>query len=272
MSQEPGAVACRQASSARPAVARMSGAAALMAGLVVLAAAGCAPSAPSSGPSRGPSASPVPTSSPSPTAQPATPAASPTVVPSGPAGTVMVEIPEGGIWLPVPAGWVQIPAADLADPARREEIAEQYPGSGTLLAQTDRLNGQASPAFLAVDPLASSRGEPLAANLSVMATQPSVGGPLLDFAVGFIADGMAETLEATAPPVRERVPTQVGDAVRIRMEVPPRGGHEIVAEAWVIGAPRATLLITLLGPRTAMNGLDPDAFAAQLLRSTGSTP
>jgi len=184
----------------------------------------------------------------------------------------MVDIPEGGVLLPVPAGWVQIPATDLADPARRAQIAAQYPGSGTLLDQTDRLNGQAAPVFLAVDPTAADRSEPLAANLSVLATQPSVGGPLLDLAAGFIADGMAETLGATTPPIRERVPTQVGDAVRIRMEVPPRDGHEIVAAAWVIGAPRATLLITILGPKEALDMLDPDTFAAALIRNAGDTP
>lgn len=252
-------------------VARPAGliAAALLAAALSGVAAGCAsmPSAASQPPSVAPSS--VPTPGPTATAS-ATPAL-PTVPPSAPAGTVLVDIPEGGILMPVPAGWVQIPAAALADPAVRDQIAEQYPGSATLLDQTKRLNGQASPAFLAVDPTAAARGDPLAANLSVMATQPSVGGPLLDIAVGFIADGMAETLEATAPPVRERVPTQVGDAVRIRMEVPPRDGHEIMATAWVIGAPRATLLITLLGPKEAMAGLDAETFAASLVRS-GGTP
>lgn len=238
----------------------------------ILVAAGCGSSSPSGAASQAPSVAPSATTSQGPTATWSPTPVPPTVPPSAPAGTVLVDIPEGGILLPVPTGWVQIPAEDLADPAVRAQIGAQYPGADALLDQTERLNGQAAPAFLAVDPTAAARGDPLAANLSVMATQPSVGGPLLDIAVGFIADGMAETLEATAPPVRERVPTQVGDAVRIRMEVPPRDGHEIVAEAWVIGAPRATLLITLLGPKTAMNGLDPDTFAGSLIRSTGDTP
>jgi hypothetical protein len=231
----------------------------------IVVAGGCGSPSPSS-------ASPSPTVLPSPTTLPSPTRVPPSAPPSAPAGTVLVDIPEGGILLPVPTGWAQIPAADLADPAVRARIAAQYPGADALLDQTKRLNGQAAPVFLAVDPTAAARGDPLAANLSVMATQPSVGGPLLDIAVGFIADGMAQTLEATAPPVRERVPTQVGEAVRIKMDVPPRDGHEIVAAAWVIGAPRATLLITLLAPKAALDGLDPDTFAAELLRSTGDTP
>jgi len=131
MSQEPGAVARRQASSARPAVARH----------VRCSGAHGGPGRPGGRGVRairaverpiaaGHRLPPVPTSSPSPTRAAGNACRLADVVPSGPAGTVMVEIPEGGIWLPVPAGWVQIPAADLADPARREEIAEQYPGSG----------------------------------------------------------------------------------------------------------------------------------------------
>jgi hypothetical protein len=247
-------------------------AAALAVLAVVLSAAGCASPSSSSGPApAAPSAAPRPTSSAAATTPTSPTPAAPTEPVSPPAGTVLVEIPEGGILLPVPAGWVQIPADGLADPAVRAEIAAKYPGADALLDQTTRLNGQASPAFLAVDPTAAARGDPLAANLSVMATQPSVGGPLLDIAVGFIADGMAETLQTTAPPVRERVPTQVGDAVRISMDIPPRDGHEIVATAWVIGAPRATLLITLLGPAEAVAGLDPATFAGALARS-GGTP
>jgi hypothetical protein len=234
--------------------------------------AGCGSSSPSIAPSASPSLTPpgTPPSTPTPSPLPAAP--SPTVQPSPPAGTVLVDIPEGGVLLPVPVGWVQVPAADLADPARRADLAARYPGSATLLEQTSRLDGRAAPVFLAVDPSAAARSEPLAANLSVLATQPSVGGPLLDLAVGFIADGMAETLGATTPPTKERVKIAAGDAVRIRMQVPPRDGHEIVATAWVIGAPGGTLLITLLGPETALDGLDLDALAAAIVPAATHTP
>ena len=243
--------------------------AALVALVTVAAVAGCGSPAPST-PSLAPTATPTPTPTPTPSPSPATP--SPAAQPSPPAGTVLVDIPEGGVLLPVPAGWVQVPAGDLADPARRAELAAQYPGSGTLLEETDRLDGRATPVFLAVDPSAADRDEPLAANLSVLATQPSVGGPLLDIAASFIGDGMAETLGATTPPVRERVAIAAGDAVRIRMQVPPRDGHEILATAWVIGAPGGTLLITLLGPEAALGGLDPDVLAAAIVPTTSRTP
>lgn len=248
--------------------------AALVALVIVAAVAGCGSPSPSNGPpgtpSLAPTATPAPT--PTPTASPSSATPSPTAQPSPPAGTVLVDIPEGGVLLPVPAGWVQVPAGDLADPARRAELAAEYPGSGTLLEQTDRLDGRATPVFLAVDPSAADRSEPLAANLSVLVTQPSVGGTLLDIAASFIGDGMAESLGATTPPVRERVAIAAGDAVRIRMQVPPRDGHEILATAWVIGAPGGTLLITLLGPEAALGGLDPDVLAAAIVPTTPQTP
>lgn len=220
-----------------------------------------------------PSAPSVPSIAPTdPVTPPATPSEPSATPPEPPAGTVLVEIPEAGVLLPVPAGWVQVPAADLADPARRAELAARYPGSGTLLAETERLGDRAAPVFLAVDPEAAGRGDPLAANLSVLATQPSVGGPLLDLAAGFIADGMADSLGATSPPSRERVDIPAGDAVRVRLQVPSLDGVPIAAHAWVIGAPGATILVTLLGPEAVIEALDPDGFAAAIVPSPSVTP
>ena len=236
----------------------------LFAGALLAAAgalvAGCATPTPSPPPTDPPT--PAPTASPTPVP---TPTPAPSGDPSLPAGTVAVAVPEAGILLPVPAGWVLVPAADLADPARRAELAATYPGSAALLEQTERIGGQATPVFLAVDPTAADRSEPLAANLSVLVTQPSVGGPLLDLASGFIADGMAESLGATAGPTRERVDLAAGEAVRIELALPPVDGHEMVAVAWVVGAPGGTMLLTLLGPATALETLDPDALAAAIV-------
>jgi hypothetical protein len=181
-----------------------------------------------------------------------------------------VDIPEAAVLVPVPTGWVRVPASDLADPAKRAELAATYPGSAALLEQADRLGGQATPVFLAVDPTAADRGEPLAANLSVLVTQPSVGGALLDIASSFIADGMADSLGATTAPVRERVEMPAGEAVHIRLDVPPRDGHEIVAEAWVVGAPGGTMLVTLLGPATGLGGMSPEAFARAIVPAVGT--
>jgi hypothetical protein len=235
-------------------------------------------------------AAPSPTPSPSPTLAPATPEppattpasspASPPVVqpsptaaqPSPPAGTVAVDIPEAGVLIPVPAGWVQVPAADLADPATRAELAARYPGSDALLAQADRLEGRATPVLLAVDPGAAARSDPLAANLSALVTQPSISGPLLDFVAGLIADGMAESLGATGAATTERVQLAAGEAVRIGLPLPPRDGHEMSATAWIIGAPGGTMLVTLMGPATALGGLDPDALAAAIVPDAGAAP
>lgn len=221
-------------------------------------------------PSATPPPSPAP-ATPSPTVSPTAPG-SPTPSPSAgalPPGTVVVDIPEAGIRLPVPAGWTQVPASDLADPAKRAELAAAYPGAGGLLEQADRLGSQAKAVFLAVDPTAAERGDPIAANLAVMVAQPSVGHPLLDLAAGFIADGMSETLGATGRGSRDRSDLPAGDAVRIRLDMPDLEGLPMVAAAWVIGAPGGTVLVTLLGPERALGGLDPDALAAAIVRAGG---
>jgi hypothetical protein len=251
----------------RPAAWRV-GAAAVALGILV-AVARCGAPAPTSAPSppptprRSPVASPI--VSPSPTPQS-------TERPSPPAGTVAVDVPEAGVLIPVPAGWVQVPAADLTDPARRAELAAQYPGSDVLLAQTDRLDGRATPVLLAVDPTAAERSEPMAANLSVLVTQPSVNGPLLDIAAGFIADGMAESLGATGTPTKEHIELPAGEAVRIGLSLPPRDGHPMSGTAWVVGASGGTMLVTLLGPASALAGLDPDALAAAIVPDGRGTP
>lgn len=227
----------------------------LVALLIALLAAGCG-----TGPSM-PTPSPTATTTPAPTATPATP------VPSAdaPAGTTYAEVPGAGILLPVPESWVTVPAEDLVDPARRAELAERFPGAGQLIAEAGDLDGWATPVFLAADPSEAARSGPLAANLSVLATQPAVGGPLLDLAAGFIADGLAESLGATSDPARERIQLPVGEAIRLELDVPPMGGEEIRAIAWVIGAPEATLLVTLMGPTAALGDLDPDALAEAIV-------
>jgi hypothetical protein len=221
--------------------------------------------------SPGATGTPAPTSTPTstPTPTPAAPAPTPTRATSPspgalPPATVAVDIPEAGVRLPVPAGWTQVPAADLTDPAKRAELAAAYPGAAALLEQADRLGSQAEPVFLAVDPTAAERGDPIAANLAVMVAQPAVGHPLLDFAAGFIADGMAESLGATGEASRAPEDLPAGDGVRIRLDLPPRDGIPMVATAWVVGAPGGTMLVTLLGPERALDGLDPDALAAAI--------
>ena len=255
---------------------RVALAASLAAAGIGLAACSSSPSPTSTVDATSPTS---PSSPPAATASPAAsaissrePAPSATPRPSPPAGTTPVEVPEAGIVVPIPAGWVLVPAADLADPARREELAALYPGSDALLAQADQLDGQATPVLLAVDPGAAGRGEPLAANLSVLVTQPSVGGPLLDLVAGFIADGLVDGLGAIGPADRERVALPAGDAVRIGLELPDRGGRAMTATAFVIGAPGGTVLLTLLGPASTLEGFDPDELAAAVVPAAGSQP
>lgn len=243
-----------------PGIPRRGAAVGLLALVGALMAAGCGPVAPTATvlptPSPAITATPEPTSGPSSTSAPSADA---------PAGTAYVNVPAAGILLPVPESWVSVPAADLLDPARRAELAERFPGAGELLAETAELDGWATPVFLAADPSEAARSGPLAANLSVLATQPAVGGPLLDLAAGFIADGLAESLGATTPPGRERVELPVGEAIRLDLDVPSMGGEEIRATAWVIGAPSATLLVTLMGPASALGDLDAGSLAEAIL-------
>jgi hypothetical protein len=233
-------------------------------GLVAtLLVAGCTTPAPSA------------TASPSPVVTPSlspTPAPSPTPPPSAPTGTARVPVPEAGIRIPVPLEWALLDAASLADPALRATLPSTYPGSGALVAAIDELDGRAEPVFLAVDPAPPTPAGPLATNLSVLVSQPSVGGFLLDFVAGFIADGLSEALGATGEPGRDRVALPAGEAVRLRFTIPAVGGEEMVAVAWVIGAPAGTLLLTVLGTASAVGDLDPDAIAGAIVPLAAGAP
>ncbi len=46
---------------------------------------------------------------------------------------------------------------------------------------------------------------------------------------------------------------------------PSRERVSIAAHAWVIGAPDATILVTLLGPAAVIDALDPDGYAAAIV-------
>jgi hypothetical protein len=236
-----------------------------LAGLLLLTA-GCGTTAPTATPPPTPSPAPEPT----PTATPPAPTASPSASapPTAPPGTTYLDIPEAGIRLPVPDGWEPIGADVLADPAAREVIAARYPGSGKLLGALDQLGSRAEPVFLAADPSAASLAGPLASNVSVLVSQPSVDGVLLDIAAGFIGDALTDVLGASGEPSRERVTLRVGEAVHFRYAIPAADGGEVVADAWVIGAPRGTLLVTLMGTASTLGALDPDAVAGAIVPLT----
>lgn len=233
-------------------------------------AAGCG----APGPATAPPGTPSPTPSPTPTAAPptATPVATASAPPVAPPGTAFVDVPEAGIRLPVPVGWESVGADVLTDPDARATLAAKYPGSGKLLGSLDKLGGRAKPVFLAADPSPASLASPLAPNIAVLVSQPSVGGFLLDFAAGFIGDGLTDVLGATEDPVRDRIQLPVGEAVRFRYTIPAANGEEIVAVAWVIGAPGGTLLVTLMGTASALGDLDPDTVAAAIVPLTGGAP
>lgn len=239
---------------------------------VALLVAGCGSSVTDGSPS--PTARPSPSATPSaaPTPSPSPPSPLPPAPAEAPAGTTWVETQEAGLLVPVPDGWTQVPPGDVLDPARRAELEQRFPGAVTLLAQADRLGDWADPVLLAVDPSAASQAGPLTANLSVLATQPSVTGPLLDFVAGFIADGIADTLDAPSPD-RRKVVLPAGEAVELEFDVPPgEDGRPVTAIAWVIGAPGGTVLVTLMGSREALAGLEPDTLARAIVPLPDEVP
>jgi len=195
-------------------------------------------------------------------------------VPPGapPGGTAYVLVPDAGVRLPVPEGWETVDGNALADPAVRDRLAATYPGADRLLAAVDELGARAEPAFLAADPSAASLASPIATSLSVMVSHPSVGGLLLDFVAGFIRDGLGQALGAQDSPVQSHIQLPLGDTVRFDYAVPQADGTEVVAVAWVIGAPAGTLLVTVIGTRAAVDALDTGAIAEAIVPAAAGTP
>lgn len=181
----------------------------------------------------------------------------PTPAPAPP-GMTLVAVPEAGIALPVPDGWRKVSAADLADPAIRQDLATRYPGAGSLLEAAEAMGDRAEIAFLAVDPADQSTGT-MPASIAVLVSQPSVRGLLLDLVSGFISDGFQDVLGA-GKPERDRVETPLGRAVRLAFALPLSEPSE--ALAWVVGAPAGTILVSVMGPTAVLDELDPDALVA----------
>ena len=254
---------------------RRAGSAVTLGLAAALLVTGCGSPGPASGPPETSPPAPTPAPTLAPTGTPPAPSApSPTagVLPTAPPGTAFADIPEAGIRLPVPVGWESIGAEALADPATREVLTARYPGSGKLLGALDQLGGRAEPVFLAADPSPASLASALAPNISVLVAQPPVGGVLLDLAATFIADGLTDVLGAIGTPASDKVQLPAGEAIRLRYTIPAAGGEEGVAVAWVIGAPRGTLLVTVMGSASVLGDLDPDALAAAIVLSPQDAP
>ena len=120
---------------------------------------------------------------------------------------------------------------------------------------------RAAPAFIAVDPSAATTGVALAANIAVLVSQPSVGGLLLSVVAGVVDSGFRDAFDAEAP-ARDRVETPLGDAIRLRYDLPAVDGTPLEAHVWLISAPAGTLVISVMGTADVVAGLDPDALIA----------
>jgi hypothetical protein len=217
----------------------------------IVALAGCTPTPPTRGAGATTAAEPTPTAS-----------ARETSDPAPPPGTTQVEIPAAGISLAIPDGWRQVTGTELADPAVRADLAGTYPGAGSLLEVTDAMGNRATPAFIAVDPSAAETDVPLAANIAVLVSQPSVSGPLLALVAGFVDAGFRDAFGAPTPG-RDRVETPLGDAIRIRYELSGGDATPLEAHVWLIGAQAGTLVISVMGAADVVAELDPDALIAE---------
>ncbi len=177
-----------------------------------------------------------------------------------PSGSSEAAIDEAGISLPVPDGWQRLGAADLGDPAVRDGLAADYPGTSAMLDAADAVSGRADLVFLAVAPTGQGAGA-APANVAVFTSQPPVSGLLLDIASGFIDGGFQDAL-GVGEPERTRIDTPVGEAIRLEYALPVAGSARLLMVAWVIGAPNATLLVTAMTPPGSVSGFDPDAMIA----------
>ena len=176
-----------------------------------------------------------------------------------PEGSVVVAIPAAGISLPVPDGWEAFDADALADAATMADVVARYPGADRLLEAANQMGDRAVPALIALDPAAAGADVPIAPNVAVLVAQPAVGGPLLDFVAGFVSDGFKEAFDA-AELERDRVTTAIGEAVRLRFEIPVVGGEPQAATAWIVGAEAGTLLILVMGPKDEPPAAVPDTL------------
>ncbi len=195
------------------------------------------------------------------TPTPATASPDPSRAPSAApvaSGSELVDIPEAGIRLPVPSSWEQVDGDALSDPAARADVVTRYPGMGGLLEAAELMGDRATPVLLAMDPASEGIAGSPGSSVSVLVAQPAVSGPLLDFIAGFIADGFADTFDSPDP-VRSRLDTPVGEAVRLQFDLPAAGGPPLVATAYVVGAAEGTLLVTVIGSPDAAPASDPDA-------------
>ena len=245
------------------------GAALALAGTLALSASACAgePGEAAATPSPSPSLTPSPSPTPSPRPSPrptALPRPTASLLPTpglAPAGTVMVDVPEAGLRLPVPVGWEMVDAPTLADEAARAGIIGRYPGAERLIEVGAEMGDYAVPVFAAFDPPSADTSGTLGTSIAVLVAHPSVGGPLLEFVAGLISGGFEDSFDAHEV-THETVTTPLGEAIRLAYDLPASRGVAQSAVVWLIGAPEGTLMVSAMGSAEAIAALDPDAVLA----------
>jgi hypothetical protein len=207
--------------------ARHTLSAALLAALVIACDAAAGPSsAPSSAPPSVAPASVPPSSPPSP-------------------GTGLVEVPDGGLAMPVPSGWTVVEAGQLADEAALGALEAEIPGLSGLLAVAEASGDAVRPIFFAVDQAALDAGT-FPANVAMVAIEPQVPDFLLGVAADIVAESLEDALALEGDVERSEADVPAGDAERLAFEHSLTvAGQPVVASgtAYLLTTPSATVLV-----------------------------
>jgi hypothetical protein len=126
----------------------------------------------------------------------------------------------------LPEGWLVLDEGDLADPARRAELEEDFAGAEALFGQLDAQGRRARLILLGVDARARDTGR-FPAVVTIVAVEPAVPGLLLGIGADFAIDAFERTFELETDVTRTDVDTPIGDGIRLEFAhrlVGPAGG------------------------------------------------
>jgi hypothetical protein len=169
------------------------------------------------------------------------------VSPSSPPspGTRLVEVPEGGLVMPVPSGWTVVEADELADEAALRALEAEIPGLSGLLAVAEASGDAVRPIFFAVDQAALDAGT-LPANVAMVAIEPRVPDFLLGVAADIVASSLEDALALEGEVERSEAAVPAGDAERLAFEhsLTVAGQPVVVSETgYLLTTPSATVLV-----------------------------
>jgi hypothetical protein len=169
------------------------------------------------------------------------------VAPSSPPspGTRLVEVPDGGLVMPVPTGWTVVEADELADEAALRALEAEIPGLSGLLAVAEASGDAVRPIFFAVDQAALDAGT-LPANVAMVAIEPQVPDFLLGVAADIVASSLEDALALEGEVELSEADVPAGDAERLAFEHSLTvGGQPVVVSGtgYLLTTASATVLV-----------------------------